>query len=170
MDIPQLERSIADLSIGTPSDTDLIISIGRLMLEEKIITDFALKILHNDIWADILSLETHEQKVRAGLYMTIVVNMTLFYGGYLQCKESQTERENETYKRLQTIALSFVEVLPKILRSITDKYLETYHAAKVAAFVHGGKFDDYFPPHPEEQKILDQIAGAAEAKEVKDIP
>jgi len=47
--------------------------------------------------------------------------------------------------------------------------LETYHAAKVASFVHGGKFDDYFPPHPEEQAILDKIAKAEEAKEIKDI-
>jgi hypothetical protein len=163
MDIPQLERSIADLSLGAPSDTDLIVSVGKIMVEEKIITDFALKILHNDIWADILSLETHEQKVRAGLYMTIVVNMTLFFGGFIHCKETQTESDLDTYKRLQKIALSFVEILPKILRSITDKYLETYHAAKVASFTHGGKFDDYFPPHPDEQEILDKIAGAAEA-------
>jgi len=165
----ELEKSMADLSMGythTQSDTDLIVSVGKIMVEEKIITEFALKILHNDIWADILTLETHEQKVRAGLYMTIVVNMTLFFGGYIQCKETQTDDETATYKRLQKIALSFVEILPKILRSITDKYLETYHAAKVASFVHGGKFEDYFPPHPEEQKILDQMAGA---KEVKDI-
>jgi hypothetical protein len=173
MDIPQLERSVADLSLGalpqspeggdTPSDTEFIVSIGKIMVHEKILTEFALKILHNDIWADILTLETNEQKVRAGVYMTIVVNMTLFYGGYIQCKEFPEDSDTVAFKRLQKIALHFVEVLPKILRSITDKYLETYHGAKVASFVQGGKFDDYFPPHPEEQKILDQIAGAKES-------
>ena len=95
--------------------------------------------------------------------MTIVVNMTLFFGGYVHCKEIPDENDVVWFKRLQKIALHFVEVLPKILRSITDKYLETYHGGKVASFVQGGKFDDYFPPHPDEQKILDEIIGAKEA-------
>lgn len=179
MDIPQLERSMAEsettfpkLSLAspqspeggnTPSDTELIVSVGKIMVEQNILTEVALRILHNDIWADIVALETNEQRVRAGLYMTIVVNMTLFYGGYIQCQETQEEKDKEQFKRLQKIALTFLEILPKILRSITDKYLETYHAAKVASFVQGGKFDDYFPPHPEEQKILDKMNDAKEA-------
>jgi len=166
MEIPQLERSMAELVVETPelNDTELIIAIGKIMVEQKILTDFALKILHNDIWADLIdSLDTNEKRVRAGLYMTIVVNMTLFYGGYIQCQEIQEENDVLSFKRLQKIALHFVEILPKILRSITDKYLETYHGAKVASFVQGGKFDDYFPPHPDEQKIIDQMNDAKEA-------
>jgi len=35
--------------------------------------------------------------------------------------------------------------------------LEIFHGLKVAAFVHGHKFETYVPTHPEDQKILDEI-------------
>ena len=147
----ELVRSMAEMSLD--SDTSFIVSIGKIMVEQEVLTEFALKILHNNIMADMESFETNEQKVRAGLYMTIVVNMAVFYGGYV----GENKLDETDFNRLRNIALTFLSILPKLLRSITDKYLETYHGAKVASFVKGGQFDDYFPNHPDDQKIIDKV-------------
>jgi hypothetical protein len=134
-----------------------IVSVGELMVKEKVLTDIGLRFLHNDIFQD-LTFETNEQKTRAVIYMTIVVNMVILYGGYVE----ENKLDMSQFNILRKVALKFMEVLPNLLKTLSDKYLETFHGAKVAAFVHGKKFDDFFPLPPEEQKLLDSMQGAKE--------
>jgi hypothetical protein len=136
--------------------TETIIHVGELMLKEGIITEFALRILHNDFLADIAEpIEANElkKKTRVCMFMVIVYNMTLLYGGF--CLENNLPMEH--YDILKTIALHFEQVLPKMLQTLSNKYLEIFHGAKIAAFVHGHKFETYVPTHPEDQKVLDEI-------------
>lgn len=137
----------------------MIVSVGELMVKEKVITEIGLRFLHNDIFQD-LTFETPEQRTRAAVYFTIVVNMVVLYGGYVE----ENKLETTQFDLLKKVALRFMEILPNLLRSLSDKYLETYHGAKVASFVHGQKFDDYFPLPPEDQKLLDSMEGAKELK------
>lgn len=136
--------------------TETILHVGELMLKEGIITDFGFKILHNDFLSDVsVPIESNElkKKTRICMFMVIVYNMTLLYGGY--CQENNLSMEH--YEVLRPIALHFEQALPKMLQTLTDKYLEIFHGAKVASFVHGHKFETYVPTHPEDQKILDEI-------------
>jgi hypothetical protein len=63
----------------------------------------------------------------------------------------------EHYEVLKPIALHFEKTMPAVLNTLTDKYLEIFHGAKVSAFVHGHKFDTYMPTHPEDEKVLEEI-------------
>jgi hypothetical protein len=58
-----------------------------------------------------------------------------------------------------------VDYIPKLLHGLDNTHLEVYHGAKVKAFEHGHLFDDYFPPTPEEQKLLDKINGKVKDEE-----
>ena len=126
------------------------------MLENNIITEFGFKLLHNDFLADIaepIVANELKKKTRISIFMTIVFNMTLLYGGY--CQENNLSMEH--YEILKPIALHFEETLPKLLKTLSNKYLEIYHGLKVHSFVHGHKFETYMPTHPEDKKILDEI-------------
>ena len=146
------------------NDTAIIVSVGELMLKENIITEFGLKMLHNDIESDMGSLSPDDpQKItRTAIYFTIVYNMAVLFAGY--CTERDAREE-----RLRQIGAMVVDYIPKLLRGLDDKYLEVYHGAKVNAFVHGTKFDDYFPPHPEEQKIIDKINGVVKDNDIQTV-
>jgi hypothetical protein len=136
--------------------TETILFVGELMVKEQIITDFGLRILHNDFLSDIaVPIEPNELKksTRVCMFMVIVYNMTLLYGGY--CQENNLSMEH--YETLKPIALHFEQVLPKMLQTLSNKYLEIFHGAKVNGFVHGHKFETYVPTHPEDQKVLDEI-------------
>lgn len=138
-------------------DYQFVIEVGELMLKEKVITEFGLRILHNDIESDMSSLspEEPEKIVRTAIYFTILYNMAILFAGYCAEKEIVDPRSD----KLKLIAETIVVYIPKLLRGLSDKYLEVYHGAKMKAFEHGRLFDDYFPPHPEEQKVLDKING-----------
>jgi hypothetical protein len=136
------------------NDTALIVSVAELMVEEKVLTDFGLKILHNDIDNDMNTMSPQDpQKItRVAIYFTIVYNMALLFSGY--CLEKGDDPREE---RLREIGVMVVEYIPKLLRGLDDKHLEVYHGAKVKAFQHGQRFDDYFPAHPDEQKLIDKM-------------
>jgi len=138
-------------------DYQLVLSVGELMLKEKVITEFGFKLLHNDIESDMatLSPDDHEKITRTAIYFTILYNMAVLFAGYCAEKEIVDPRS----EKLKQIAEVIVQYIPKLLRGLGDKYLEVYHGAKVKAFEHGKLFDDYFPPHPEEQKLLDKMNG-----------
>jgi hypothetical protein len=137
------------------NDHELILYIGEIMVKEKVITDVGVRFLHNDFLSDITTLEKNELKkmTRCCIYLTILFNMTVLYGGY--CQENNLSMEH--FERLRQIVCEFEPVLPKLLNSLSNKYLEVFHGAKVASFVHGRVFDDYLPNHPEDQKILEEI-------------
>lgn len=138
------------------NETETILFVGKLMLENNIITDFGFKILHNDFLSDVaepISSNELKKATRVCIFMTIVYNMTLLYGGY--CQENNLSIEH--YEILKPIALHFEKVLPKMLQTLSNKYLEIFHGLKVNAFVHGHKFETYVPTHPEDQKVLDEI-------------
>jgi hypothetical protein len=136
------------------NDTAIIRSVAELMVEEKVLTEFGLKILHNDIDNDMNTMSPQDpQKItRVAIYFTIVYNMALLFSGY--CLEKGEDPREE---RLREIGVMVVEYIPKLLRGLDDKYLEVYHGAKVKAFEHGQRFDDYFPAHPDEQKLIDKM-------------
>ena len=143
------------------NDTELIIHVGELMVKENILTDVGLRFLHNDFLSDIaVPIEPNELKksTRVCIFMMIVFNMTLLYGGY--CQERNLPMEH--FERLKPIALHFEKSLPILLKSLSNKYLEVFHAVKVSAFVKGRLFDDYMPNHPEDQRALDEIGYKAE--------
>lgn len=136
------------------NDTALIVSVAELMVEEKVLSEFGLKILHNDIDNDMNTMSPQDpQKItRVAIYFTIVYNMALLFSGY--CLEKGADPREE---RLREIGVMVVEYIPKLLRGLDDKHLEVYHGAKVKAFEHGTLFDNYFPPHPDEQKLIDKM-------------
>jgi len=141
--------------------TETILHIGELMLKEQIITEFGFKILHNDYLSDVsVPIEPNElkKKTRICIFMVIVYNMTLLYHGY--CLENNLSMEHSEI--LKPVALHFENTLPKILNTLPNKYLEIFHGAKVASFIHGHKFDTYVPNHPEDQKVLEEIGYKAD--------
>ena len=126
------------------------------MLENKVITDFGLRILHNDFLADIaepISSNELKKATRVCIFMMIVFNMTLLYGGF--CLENNLPMDH--FERLKPIALHFEKSLPILLKTLSNKYLEVFHGAKVAAFVKGRLFEDYLPNHPADEKTLHEI-------------
>ena len=127
------------------------------MLKEKVITEFGLKILHNDIESDMETLSPDDpQKItRTAIYFTIIYNMAILFAGY--CAENNLDDPRN--EQLRLIAKTVVVYIPKLLRGLEDKYLEVYHGAKVKAFTNGQLFEDYLPQHPEEQKLLDKMNG-----------
>ena len=135
-----------------------VVSVGELMVKENVLTDIGLRLLNNNIFAD-LTLETNEARTRVAIYMTIVVNIAVLYGGYVE----ENNLEKDKFDVIRKVALKFMEVLPNLVKTLPDKYLETYHGAKVASFKQGQKFDEYFPLPPEDQKFIDSVRGAKEA-------
>jgi len=137
-------------------ETELIIHVGGLMYENKILTDVGLRFLHNDFLADIAEpIQANELKkaTRVCIFMTIVYNMTLLYGGY--CTEHNLPVDH--FERLKPIAVHFETTLPLLLKTLSNKYLEVFHGAKIAAFVKGRLFDDYLPNHPADEETLKTI-------------
>lgn len=112
------------------SDCALVLSVGELMVKEKILTDFGLKMLHNDIESDMawVSPDDKQRITRTAIYFTILYNMALLFSGY--CVENPDPRE----ERLRELGLMVHEYIPNLLRGLDDTYLEVYHGAKVAAF------------------------------------
>ena len=135
-----------------------VVSVGELMVKENVLTDVGLRLLNNNIFAD-LTLETNEARTRVAIYMTIVVNIAVLYGGYVE----ENNLEKDKFDVIRKVALKFMEVLPNLVKTLPDKYLETYHGAKVASFTQGQKFDEYFPLPPEDQKLIDSVREAKEA-------
>ena len=135
-----------------------VVSVGELMVKENVLTDIGLRLLNNNIFAD-LTLETNEARTRVAIYMTIVVNIAVLYGGYVE----ENNLEKDKFDVIRKVALKFMEVLPNLVKTLPAKYLETYHGAKVASFTQGQKFDEYFPLPPEDQKLVDSVRGAKEA-------
>ena len=136
------------------NDYQLVVSVGELMLKEKVITEFGLKILNNDIESDMETLRADqpEKITRTAIYFTIVFNMAILYAGY--CAEYGSDPRSEKLKQIAEIVSVYI---PKLLRGLDDKYLEVFHGAKIKAFEHGRLFDDYFPNHPDEQKLFDSV-------------
>ena len=136
-------------------DYQLVVSVAELMVKEKVLTEFGLKMLRNDIESDMATLNPQDKEkiTRTAIYFTILYNMAVLFAGY--CGEHDDPRE----KRLREIGAMVVEYIPKLLRGLEDKYLEVYHGAKVKAFENGQLFEDYLPQHPEEQKLLDKMNG-----------
>lgn len=134
-------------------DYQLVVSVAELMVKEKVLTDFGLKILHNDIESDMATLtaDDPEKLTRTALYFTLLYNMAVLYAGY--CAENPDPRS----ERLRQIAVTVVDYIPKLLRGLDNKYLEVYHGAKVKSFTQEHLFEDYLPQHPEEQKLLDKM-------------
>ena len=136
------------------NDYQLVTSVGELMLKEKVITEFGLKILHNDIESDMATLNPDEPEkiTRTAIYFTIVFNMAILYAGY--CAEYGADPRSE---KLKQIAETVSTYIPKLLRGLDNKFLEVFHGAKIKAFEHGRLFDDYFPAHPAEQRLFDSV-------------
>ena len=134
-------------------DYQLVVSVAELMVKEKVLTDFGLKILNNNIESDMATLtaDDPEKLTRTALYFTLLYNMAVLYAGY--CVEHPDPRS----ERLRHIAGTVVDYIPKLLRGLDDKYLEVYHGAKVKSFTQENFFEDYFPQHPEEQKLIDKM-------------
>lgn len=134
-------------------DYELVVSVAELMVKEKVLTEFGLKMLRNDIESDMATLnpQDKEKLTRTAIYFTILYNMAVLFAGY--CDEDPRE------KRLREIGAMVSEYIPKLLRGLEDSYLEVYHGAKVKAFTNGQLFEDYLPQHPEEQKLLDKMNG-----------
>jgi len=135
-------------------DYQLVVSVAELMVKEKVLTDFGLKILHNNIESDMATLtaDDPEKLTRTALYFTLLYNMSVLYAGY--CAEHEADPRSE---RLIQIAAIVVDYIPKLLRGLDDKYLEVYHGAKVKSFTQEHLFEDYLPQHPEEQKLIDKM-------------
>jgi hypothetical protein len=127
-------------------DTQLILYVGKIMQNEKVITDIGFKLLHNDFLGDFQTLEKNELKkiTRCCIFLTILINMTVLYGGF--CMENKLDLGH--FEKLRQIIICFEPVLPKLLNGLFDKYLEVFHGAKAASFVNGRLFDDYMPNHP----------------------
>ena len=143
------------------SDTETILHVGELMLKENILTDFGFKILNNDFLSDIaVPIEVNELKkaTRISIFMCVLYNTTLLYGGF--CQENNLSMEH--FERLKPIALHFEQSLPILLKTLSNKYLEVFHGAKVSAFVKGRKFDDFMPNHPADDKTLNEIGYKAD--------
>jgi hypothetical protein len=136
------------------NDYQLVVSVGELMLKEKVITEFGLKMLNNDIESDMETLRADqpEKITRTAIYFTIVFNMAILYAGY--CAEYGADPRSEKLKQIAEIVSVYI---PKLLRGLDNTYLEVFHGAKIKAFEHGRLFDDYFPNHPEEQKLFDSV-------------
>lgn len=133
----------------------MVISVGELMLKEKVLTEVGLKILHNNIENDMETLTPDDpQKItRTAIYFTIVYNMAVLFAGY--CAEHNLDDPRN--EQLRQIGVTVVAYIPMLLRGLDEKHLEVYHGAKIHAFTSGKLFDDYFPQHPDEQKLLDKM-------------
>ena len=143
------------------SDTETILHVGELMLKENILTDFGFKILNNDFLSDIaVPIEVNELKkaTRISIFMCVLYNTTLLYGGF--CQEHNLPMDH--FERLKPIALHFEQSLPVLLKSLSSKYLEIFHAVKVLSFVKGRVFVDFLPNHPADDKTLNEIGYKAE--------
>ena len=144
-------------------DYQLVVSVAELMVKEKVLTEFGLKMLRNDIESDMATLNPQDKEkiTRTAIYFTILYNMAVLFAGY--CSEQSgpdgQDRLDPREKRLREIGAMVVDYIPKLLRGLEDSYLEVYHGAKVKAFTNGQLFEDYLPQHPEEQKLLDKMNG-----------
>jgi hypothetical protein len=133
---------------------DFVVSVGKVMVEQNVLTDFGLKILNNDFFEDMKKLDSQEKLVRVSLYMTCVINLTLLYGGYVY----ESGLDHHGFEQMQTISEHMRKQLPDLLKHLQDSYLEKYHEAKVGLFTKN-IFETYMelPLHPEEQKLMDEI-------------
>jgi hypothetical protein len=97
------------------------------------------------------------------LYMTIIFNLTLLFGGWAQSNES---KENiMLFEDMKKFASDCEEKLPSYLSHLDIEYLEKYHEAKTAVFVKNvWELSQQLPLHPNEQKYLDLMNNAKEAK------
>jgi len=139
--------------------------VADIMEKEKVLSKFGRKILKNDFEGDISTYQVGEQEklTRICLYMTIIFNLTLLFGGWAQSNES---KENiMLFQDLKKFASDCEANLPSYLSHLDLDYLEQYHAAKTAVFVKNVfELNQQLPLHPNEQKYLDLMNNAKEAK------
>jgi hypothetical protein len=139
--------------------------VADIMEKEKVLSKFGRKILKNDFEGDISTYQVGEQEklTRICLYMTIIFNLTLLFGGWAQSNES---KENiMLFEDMKKFASDCEEKLPSYLSHLDIEYLEKYHEAKTAVFVKNvWELSQQLPLHPNEQKYLDLMNNAKEAK------
>ena len=146
------------------NEFDTILKVGQFLYKEDILSPFGYKILHNELIDDIQSLKPSEQQklVRICLYLTIVINMTLLFGGWIA--EHKSKEWDEEFELLRTISLDIEKTLPNYLKGLNDYHLEKYHEAKTGIFVKNFfELYQHIPIHPAEQRFHDIMEKAKEA-------
>ena len=139
--------------------------IGDIMEKEKVLSKFGRKILKNNFEGDIETYQVGEQEklTRICLYMTIIYNLTLLFGGWMQNNKS---KENiMLFEDLKAFAVDCEEKLPSYLSHLDLDYLEKYHEAKTGVFVKNVfELNQSLPIHPNEKKYMDAMRDAKEVK------
>ncbi len=148
------------------NEFDVIYKVAVLMKKEEILSDFGFRILHNEIIEDIQTLKKDEQQklVRICLYLTIVYNMTILFGGWIEDDKENRKEYSDDFEVLKKLSLDFYKSLPIYLKGLNDYYLEKYHETKTGIFVKN-IFENiqHLPTHPNEQKYIDIINNSREA-------
>ena len=138
--------------------------VADIMEKEKVLSKFGRKILKNDFEGDISTYQVGEQEklTRICLYMTIIYNLTLLFGGWAQSNE--TDENLMLFEDLKKFATDCEDRLPSYLSHLDMEYLEKYHEAKTGVFVKNiFELNQKLPVHPNEQKFLDAMNNSKEA-------
>ena len=139
--------------------------VADIMEKEKVLSKFGRKILKNDFEGDIATYEVGQQEklTRICLYMTIIFNLTLLFGGWAQSNESKDNIM--LFEDMKSFASDCEAKLPSYLSHLDLDYLEKYHEAKTGVFVKNVfELNQALPAHPNEQKCIDLMNNAKEAK------
>ena len=139
--------------------------VADIMEKENVLSPFGRKILTNNFESDISSYETGQQEkmVRICLYMTVIFNLTLLFGGWIQ--DHKSDEYELMFEDLKKFAADCERNLPSYLSHLESGYLKKYHEAKTAVFVKNVfELNQSLPIHPNEQKCLDAMNNAREAK------
>jgi hypothetical protein len=96
-------------------DTELILSIGQKLYREKKLT------------ANGLFYLTREPNCS---YMAIVIQMTHIYEEEVKTKNLDTR----ALERIRYVASHYVDILPAMVDTLSDKYLKEYQREVVDAF------------------------------------
>ena len=138
-------------------------SVGDMMLEHEILSPFGRQILRNDFEGDVSTYEFGQQEkmVRICLYMSLIFNMTLLFGGWVQDHQEHAH----LFDDLKKFAIDCEANLPSYLSHLETDYLEKYHGAKTGLFTKNiFEIDQVLPLHPNEQACLDAMNNSKEAK------
>ena len=139
--------------------------VGDIMEKQKVLSKFGRKILKNNFEGDLETYQVGEQEklVRLCLFMTIIFNMTVLFGGWMQNNES--DEHTMLFEDMKKFATDCEKNLPSYLSHLDLDYLEKYHEAKTAVFVKNVfELNQTLPVHPNEQKYLDAMNNAKESK------
>lgn len=127
---------------------DFVVQIGEVMVEQGVLSDFGLRILKNDYFEDLKSIDSQEKLVRVCLYQTCVINLCLYYGGYVY----ESGLDHKGFEQLEIISKKMREELPGLLKHVQDKYLEKYHEAKTGLFQKNVfEMIQELPVHPDDE-------------------